>query len=237
MKKILISAISIFVAFNINIANASELTKSDVENIVKEYITNNPEIIGKSLADYQIKLENKRKASIFSESENGLYNGKSPVFGNKDGDVRLVEFFDYNCGYCRKSFKNVNDLVAVDKNVKVIFKEFPILSAESVTAAKWALAAHKQDRYVEFHTALMNYNGRINVRALEEVAESLGMNVKRLKQDSVSKEVEDEINRNRAVARELKISGTPAFVVENEVISGAIALSDLKNVVISKRKK
>ena len=236
MKKIIMTMLSVFMISNFGIANA-EMSKPDVEKIIKEYILNNPKVVQQSLDNYKNKLEEMKNQELFSKTGSGLYNEHSPVFGNVNGDVTLVEFFDYNCGYCRQSFKNIASLVDSDKNLKVIFKEFPILSEQSLIASKWALAAKKQGRYMDFHTGLMEHDGRINVRALNQVAEKLKLNVKRLKQDAESKEVQEEIDRNRTMATELKITGTPAFIVGQQVYSGALGVSDLQNLLKEERKK
>ena len=135
--------------------------------------------------------------------------------------MTVIEFFDYNCGYCKKAFPEVAQLVEKDKQVKVIFKEFPILSKGSEEAARVALAAKMQGKYWEFHRAMLEAQGQANEAGALRVAEKLGLDMARLKKDMASAEVKKEIDDTRKLATKLGIQGTPHFLVGDRIIPGA----------------
>ena len=147
-------------------AQDSAMTEQDVQVIVKEYLLNNPEVVVEAIQAFQNKEREKLEQAFkdqLKRSQDKLYNDEgSPVAGNPDGDVVMVEFFDYNCGYCKKALKDVQAALENDDNLKVVFKEYPILSDSSRMAARWALAADKQGKYFEFHQALMEHSGAKN---------------------------------------------------------------------------
>ncbi len=230
-----IAAVSLLV---MSAGAAQAMDKSEVEKIVHDYIKNNPQLILDSVNDYQIKMAETKKAEALANNHEQLYKDHgSPFIGNENGDVTIVEFFDYNCGYCKKGFPELQKAADQDKNIKVIFKDFPILGPSSETASKWALAAEKQNKYFEFHTALMNHKGRLDDAALEEIAKGLGLDVAKLKADTQDTAVLMQIEKNRALARELGISGTPAFIVGDELMPGMVNAESLLDAVASQRKK
>jgi len=161
----------------------------------------------------------------------------SPEAGNPDGDVTLVEFFDYNCGYCKKAFSAVQEVLEKDKKVRVVFKEFPILGPSSETAAKWALAAGKQKKYFEFHKKLMNNKSPIDDVLLEKIAKDIGMDVDQAKKDTGSADVLKQIEDNRSLASSLGLGGTPAFVIGEEVVPGMMFPEDFLKKIAEMRKK
>lgn len=231
---IAVSAIAVFLVFSQTSFAGTD--KTEVEKIIEEYILNNPEIILQSVNDYQTNGVSERQQRALEGNKRQLFeNSFTPYAGNKDGDIVVVEFFDYNCGYCKRAYENVNKLINADKNVKFIFKEFPILGPTSETAARWALAAHNQDKYVEFHNALMQSKGRISDKLLEDVATSLNLDLDKMKKDSQSDTITEYIASNRALASELRITGTPGFIIQDEVIPGAISYEEMVTVIADKR--
>ena len=138
-----------------------------------------------------------------------------------DGDITVVEFFDYNCGYCKRGFHSIRELIEKDKNVRVVFKELPILSKDSEDAAKIALAARAQGKYWELHQALIESKGRATEASALEMAGKLGLDVAKLKADKDSEAVKGELARVEALARTMNISGTPHFLVGDQAIGGA----------------
>ena len=145
----------------------------------------------------------------------------SPVVGNSSGDVTVIEFFDYNCGYCKKALSDVAQLIDKDRKVKLIPKEFPILAKGSEEASRVALAAKMQGKYWEFHRAMLESQGQANEASALRIAEKLGLDMARLKKDMASAEVKKEIDDTRKLAAKLGIQGTPHFLVGDRIIPGA----------------
>jgi protein-disulfide isomerase len=204
----------------------------DIESIVQRYILEHPEVVYQALVAWQAQQADAEKVAAqgaITPNADQLFNlASDPIFGNKDGDVVVVEFFDYRCGYCKRVAGGLMETVAQDGNVKLVMKEFPILGPDSVVAAKAALAARKQGKYNELHMALIETKGAINENVVMKIAGSIGINTAQLKSDMNSAEIQQEINATRALAQQLGINGTPAFVVSDQVISGAIGMDQLK---------
>lgn len=200
--------------------------KGEIEKIVREFLLENPDVVVEAIQNYQLKERERQELAFADELKNSageLYgDAESPFAGNPDGDVTVVEFFDYNCGYCKKAAQDVIKLIETDKNVKVVFKEFPILSESSRDAARWALAANKQGKYFDYHLALMTATGPKNEATLERLAEKVGLDVKQMKKDADSKEVRAQLEKTQALARKLGISGTPAFIIGDKLSPGYI---------------
>jgi protein-disulfide isomerase len=199
--------------------------RKEIEAIVKEYLLKNPEVLieaQNALEAKMDKLQAERTAAAIKQNAKEIFRpASSPVVGNAKGDVTVIEFFDYNCPYCRKAFSQVVQLVEKDKQVKLILKEFPILSKGSEEASKVALAAKLQGKYWEFHRAMNLSQGQSNEASALRVAEKLGLDMTRLKKDMASPEVKREIDETRALAMKLGIQGTPHFLVGDRVIPGA----------------
>ena len=214
--------------------------KESVETIINDYLLKNPLVIRKALDSLKIQEENQKKlqqaVALQNRKEELLRNPASPVTGNPKGDVTIVEFFDYNCGYCKRVVKTLTDLIRADRRVRLVFKEFPILGPSSEIAAKSALAAEKQGKYIEFHNELMRA-GPITNERIKATATKLGLNLERLNTDIQNPEIEQEIMRNYQLAEELGINGTPAFIIGGELIPGAIELDQFKKIIASERRK
>jgi len=216
--------------------DAKNLSAADVEKIVHDYIVSNPQVILDSVDDYQRKAASIRAEEGMKNNRDVLFNDAgSPEIGNPKGDVTVVEFFDYNCHFCKDALPTVLGLLEKDKNVRFIFKDYPILGPTSDTAAKWALAAHKQKKYFEFHQAMMNNKTPINDTLLEKIAADVGMNVEQAKNDAKSPAILVQVEKNSTLARDLGISGTPAFIVGEEVVRGGMKLEDLEKKIAEKR--
>ena len=214
--------------------------KNSVETIINDYLLKNPAVIRKALDSLQAQEANQKKlqqaAALKNRRAELLSNPASPITGNPKGDITIVEFFDYNCGYCKRVVKTVKDLILLDGGVRLVFKEFPILGPSSEIAAKSALAADKQGKYVEFHNELMRA-GPINFERVKATARKLGLDLERLKKDTQNPEIEQEIMKNYQLAEELGINGTPAFIIGDELIPGAIELDQFKKIIASERRK
>jgi len=166
-----------------------------------------------------------------------LHDSSSPVLGNPRGDVAVVEFFDYTCPFCKAVEPRLETLFRSDKGVKVILKEFPILTPESLIATKAALASVKQGKYTQFHLALMAYKGQLTDSVIFDTAKSVGLDVDRLRQDMAAPKVTDEIIANFNLARSLRIFQTPGFIVGAHILTGPSAEIDFPKVVAAARSK
>jgi protein-disulfide isomerase len=199
--------------------------RKELGALIKEILVNNPEILleaQNALEAKMDKIQSERMAVDIKEHASELFRPTgSPIVGNASGDVPVIEFFDYNCGYCKKAFLDVAKLVDKDKKVRVIMKEFPILSKGSEEAAKVALAAKMQGKYWEFHRALLQSQGQANEATALKVAEKLGLDMTRLKKDMASAEVQKEIDATRELATKMGIQGTPHFIVGDRIVPGA----------------
>ena len=199
--------------------------REELTQIVKDILIANPEImleVQNALEARMDKIQTERMAVALKENANELFRPTgSPIAGNPKGDLPVIEFFDYNCGYCKKAFSEVASFVEKDKKVRFILKEFPILSKGSEEAARVALAAKMQGKYWEFHRAMLESTGQANEATALKTAEKLGLDVARLKRDMGSAEVKKEIEDTRALAAKMGIQGTPHFIVGDKIIPGA----------------
>ena len=218
---------------------AMAASKADVERIVRNYLLEHPEVIFEAVEKYQQNESDtrvsqmrdkakKRSAELFDSPD-------SVVVGNPKGDVTIVEFFDYRCGYCRKVVKDVASLIKQDGNIRLVMKEFPILSPESEMAARAALASAAQGKYWEFHLALMEAE-ELSEPSIMFAAKSVGLDTARLKEDMNSLKIKTTIDSTHALARDLGIDSTPTFFVGDEPFAGAKPLSELKDAVRAARK-
>ncbi|MDR6288507.1 protein-disulfide isomerase [Inquilinus ginsengisoli] len=207
--------------------------KDAIEQIVREYIRAHPEVVVEALDAYQAKKdEDERKAqatSLTSQADQIFRSPTSPVIGNPKGDVTLVEFFDYNCGYCKRSQPDLEKLLKQDTGLRVVLKEFPILGPASVTAARASLAAQKQDKYLDFHTKLMGFKGPLTDEVVYTVAGQVGLDLDKLKRDMNDPSVVSELRDNMDLAQKLGVQGTPAFVINDQIIPGAVGFDALKS--------
>jgi protein-disulfide isomerase len=199
--------------------------RREIEAIIKDVLLNKPEILleaQNALEAKMDKIQAEKMAVAIKEHAGELYRPTgSPVVGNAKGDVPVVEFFDYNCGYCKKAFLDLAKLMDKDKKVRVILKEFPILAKGSEETSRVALAAKLQGKYWEFHSAMLQTQGQANEASALRVAEKLGLDMARLKKDMASPEVKKEIDDTRELANKMGIQGTPHFIVGDRIVPGA----------------
>lgn len=211
-----------------------------IEGIVKDYLAKHPEVILDALqgADASMKsgAPDKAAAALAAYQREIFHDPANPIGGNPEGDVTLVEFFDYRCPYCKQVEPALESLLRQDHELRIVYKEFPVLGPASVTAAKAALAARKQDKFDAFHRAMMALKGQIDDAAVFAVAASVGLDIPRLKRDMKDPAIGRQIDANYALADALRIDGTPGFVIGNEVVPGAIGLDDLKQLIAAARK-
>ncbi len=214
---------------------AQSMTEAQVKQLALEAILENPEIIMQAVAILQ-QREKERAASGANTVRLQLESDpNAPNLGNPEGDVTVVEFFDYNCPYCRSAGQTVQALLAADANVRVIYREWPILGEDSVIAASAALAARAQGKYEAFHWALMGGEGRVTEALIFKVARDLGMDVAQLEADMTSPAVEAHIALSNALARQLGFTGTPAFIVGDKTAPGMLSLDEITLLVAEAR--
>lgn len=203
----------------------TDAQRQDIERIVKDYLIKNPEVILEIQSALQTKMaeeEAARTKELVATNAKEIYRHPSAaVAGNPDGDVTVVEFFDYNCGYCKRGFADVAKLIENDPKVRFVFKEFPILSKDSEEVSKLALAARLQGKYWEFHRALLSLKGRATEATALDLASKIGLDVERLKADRNDPSVQEELDRVQDLANKMGINGTPHFLVGNESVGGA----------------
>ncbi len=219
--------------------SATPLSEERIKELALEAILENPGVIEEAIQRLQQVRQDQIQTDIKSTIErrrNILVNDpNAPVLGNPQGDVTLVEFFDYNCPYCKRAKPELEALLKSDSNVRFVFREWPILGAGSVFAARAALAARKQGKYEEFHWALMGFKGRINEDSTMKVAQEVGLDVDQLKTDMDAPEVSKHIQVSMQLAQELNIAGTPAFVIGDEVYPGLLTRDQLASAVAANR--
>ena len=210
-----------------------------IERIIENYILEHPEIVMRALRVLEERQQAEREAAIrlavAAHSDDIFNDPAAPTTGNPDGDVSVVEFFDYRCPYCKRVVGPILEAVAADGNVRLVFKEFPILGAESYFAARAALAAVRQGRYRAFHVALMALEGDLDAPVVMGVAARLGLDLDRLRADMDRPEVKAAIARNQALADALYIEGTPAFVIGDAVVPGALSIETFRRLIAEAR--
>lgn len=207
---------------------------SDLSAQIKDYISNNPKDIIESLQQWQVREETSRvrdqaKAvqDIASHFKDDHHYG---VAGNPKGDVTIVEFFDYNCPACKMMFESLDSLLKEDKNVRILFVEFPIFGPMSDMNARiaTAVATMAPEKYYDFHSALMREKGKINADQAYQVAGTLGIDVEKLKAEVAKPESATYLNKDRQLGQQLKIQGTPAAIIGTQMVNSALSLNDLK---------
>lgn len=216
--------------------------KQAVEEVVREYLLHNPEVLVEAIRALQARQEaedrdrvQKNLASLRGELEN---DPTSPVGGDPRGDITIVEFFDYRCGFCKRVFPTLMTLMKFDGKIRYAFKEFPILGPDSVAAARAALAVWKMDKvkYPAFHSALMNNRGELPVRKVMKIAAKKGFDVGKLRRIMADPGIEKMIEKNYQLAESLAITGTPAFIIGKHLIRSAIDIETMKQLVAEARK-
>ena len=225
-----------------NGASPFSATEQDaIDRRVREYILENPEIVMQAVQILRDRQEQQaqdaRRQGVKQYAEALRDPGPLPVLGNPDGDVTIVEFFDYRCPYCRQVANLALETARADGKVRVVYKEYPILGPESEVAARAAIAAAMQDRYAAFHKALMNEVQTVNRDSVMRLADMMGLDVAQLKADMRSDQVSEAIQRTRQLGQQLQINGTPAFIVGTEVAPGAISKEKLQQMIARARQE
>lgn len=220
-------------------AFAQELTDERIKELALEAILENPQIVMDAVAilrEREAEAQAAKAAETLEKQRAELERDENaPVLGNPNGDVTVIEFFDYNCPYCRRAKPVIEALVAADDNVRIVFREFPILGDASVYAARAALAAREQGLYEEFHWGLMDLSGRVTEAAVERVAEQVGLDMEQLRTDMEADAVSEHIETSLSLAQSLGITGTPSFVVGDSILPGLVDQARLEELIELRR--
>lgn len=218
----------------------SDGQRADVRKVVRRYLIENPGVIVEALEILQARQEDSERGrsqqAIVQNRDALLANATDPVIGPASASVTIVEFFDYQCPYCKRVTSGLMALAAGDPDLRVVFKEFPILGDASVLASKAALAAAKQGKYTEFHVALMRQRGQLTSRSLENVAQRVSLDLDRWRTDMQSADIDAIVKANYRLAQAIGITGTPAFIIGDQLIPGAIDPARMAELVANARK-
>jgi protein-disulfide isomerase len=218
--------------------------RQEIEGIVKNYLLQHPEV----MQDVMTELEKRQKAAEAEKNRAAVADNNATIFssphqvvlGNPQGNVTMVEFFDYNCGYCKHALSDMLTLLKTDPNLKFVLKEFPVLGEGSVEAAHVAVAARMQDvtgkKYIEFHQKLLGGRGPADKARALAAAKEVGFDMARIEKDMASDEVKKTIDENLKLAELIGVNGTPSYVVGDEVVVGAVGLDALKEKIAAERK-
>jgi len=217
-------------------AEMTAAQKAEIQGVIKDYLINNPEVLRDALAAMEQRQkaeEAEARTKAVSDAAPLIYNSpRQAVLGNPNGKVTLVEFFDYNCGYCKKSLDDIARLVKEDPELRLVVKDFPVLGPGSVEAAEVATALRKQfsgEKYWQFHLKLLGMKGQIGKGQAVTVARDLGANLDQLGKDMTSNETKESIQEVMKIADGLQLTGTPTFVLGDDVLVGAVGYDELKS--------
>jgi protein-disulfide isomerase len=234
-----VSALALTAALPARADDFSAGQRSAIEKIIKDYLVEHPEVLQEAMAALEKKqalAEAEKAKSAIKNHSDAIFNSPFQVtLGNPQGDVTFVEFFDYNCGYCKRAMTDMLTLMEKDPKLKVVLKEFPVLGAGSVEAARVAVAVRMQDKtgkkYLEFHQKLLSGRGQADKARAMAVAKDVGLDVARIEKDMKSEEVTNTINESMKLAEALGINGTPSYVIgkaaNGDVVVGAVGLDSL----------
>ena len=209
-------------------ADFSYADKSEIKSIVKEFIEENPEIIRDVLTKLALTEQAERKSEALALLKN---DGGDPEIGPSDAAITIYEFSDYNCGYCKRIFIDLQAVLAEQPDVRLVVKEYPILAETSVLAAKAAIAAQRQGKFLQFHIAMMTWRGRIDADAIDTAGQAAGLDKKKLLKDMEDEVTAAILSRTRATAAALEIRGTPALIIGETVIPGAISKNEILDLI------
>lgn len=225
-------------ALAFDMSNMTAAERNSFRNEIRDYLLENPEVLMEAIA----VLEEQRnqaavaaEVSMLDDNRDEIFNdGISFVGGNPDGDVTIVEFLDYRCGFCKRAFPAVEELINSDGNIRFIVKEFPILGEASVLGSRYAMAAkriHGDEAYKEVHDALMILRGDLNEAALKRISKDLDLDHRKITRDMDSEEITAAIDANRALAQRLQIQGTPSFIMGDNFVRGFVELDQMRAIV------
>nr|WP_104019190.1 DsbA family protein [Roseovarius nitratireducens] len=221
----------------LDLDNLSNADRALLRKEIRAYLLENPEVIMEAVAvleERQATGQAEADVQLVRANAEALFDAPHDwVGGNPDGDITLVEFMDYKCGYCRRAFEDVKNLVKEDGNIRFILKEFPILGEESVAASRFAIATKQvagDDAYKSVHDALMTYNGAMNEAGFTRLADALGLDANAIIAEMQSDAVTEVIAANHALGQRLRVSGTPSFVMDDRMLRGYLPQDAMQQV-------
>jgi protein-disulfide isomerase len=217
--------------------------RGEIEKIVRDYLVAHPEVLQEAMAELdkrQTAAEAEKHKDVVKQQAATIFSSPRQVnLGNPDGNVTFVEFFDYNCGYCKRAMSDMLTLLKDDPKLKIVLKEFPVLGPGSVEAAQVAVAVRMQDKtgrkYLEFHQKLLGGRGQADRAHALAVAKDIGMNMAQIDKDMQSPEVKATLEENFKLAEQLGLNGTPSYVIGDNVVVGAIGLQGLEEKINTAR--
>ena len=223
----------------------STAQRGEIEKIIKDYLIKHPEVLQEAMAELEKKqqlAESEKARSAVKNHSDALFNSpRQVVLGNPQGDVTFVEFFDYNCGYCKRALNDMVELMGKDPKLKVVLKEFPVLGPGSVEAAQVAVAVRMQDKtgkkYFEFHQKLLGGRGQVDKAKALATAKDVGLDMARLDKDLKSEEVAKTLDESMKLAEALGLNGTPSYVIGNDVVVGAVGQAALSQKIQAARQQ
>ena len=213
-------------------ASLSDSDKSEIEAFIIDYISKNPEFIRDALDQLAVREAAQQQQLALSLVR---MDEQDPVMGNAEGDITIYEFSDYNCGYCKRLFTTLQSILEEDGNIRLVIKEFPILAESSYIAARTALALKKQGKYAPFHIGLMEQKGRLDNQLITRLASKIGADMSQLALDAQSPEVIALLQANQRVAQALEIQGTPALIIGDTIVPGAISKAEILALINQQR--
>jgi protein-disulfide isomerase len=227
----------------VNAQNFSQPQRSEIETIVREYLLAHPEVLTEAMAELDKRQSaaeaEKTRAAVKQYSDVIFHSPRQVTIGNPQGDVTMVEFFDYNCGYCKRAMSDMLDMMKSDPKLRVVLKEFPVLGPGSVEAAQVAVAVRMQDKtgkiYLAFHQKLLGGRGQADKAHALAAAKAAGVDMARLEKDLASPEVRATLEESLKVAEALGLNGTPSYVVGTDVVIGAVGVQQLREKVNTAR--
>jgi protein-disulfide isomerase len=223
--------------------NFSEPQRTEIEKIIKDYLLAHPEVLQEAMSELEKKQQvaeaEKARSAVKNHSEALFNSPRQVVLGNPQGDVTFVEFFDYNCGYCKRALSDMVELMNKDPKLKVVLKEFPVLGPGSVEAAQVAVAVRMQDKtgkkYFDFHQKLLGGRGQVDKAKALAAAKDAGLDMARIEKDMKSEEVSKTLEESMKLAEALGLNGTPSYVIGNDVVIGAVGLAALNQKIQAAR--
>jgi len=214
----------------------SDIQRGDIEVIVRNYLLAHPEVLEEAMAELTRRQSaaeaEKQQASVAKNAEAIFTSPRGVTIGNRDGDVTFVEFFDYNCGYCKRAMLDMLEIMKGDSKLKVVLKEFPVLGPGSVEAAQVAVAVRMQDpsgkKYLDFHQKLLTGKGQADKARAMAAAKEAGLDMGKLEKDLASPEIRATLEENFKLAEAMGMNGTPSYVIGKQVVIGAVGVESLK---------
>lgn len=213
-------------------ADISDGDRAAFNKMIEDYILANPEVVREALISLAEREDRERLQDAMLSLRD---DAGDPVLGNPEGSFTVYEFSDYNCGYCKRVFQPLMELVGEDGDIRLVVKEFPILSQSSLLAAQAGVAAQAQGVFPDFHIAMMTARGAVSMDSILDAARAAGADLDRLQIDMKSSEVASIIERTRFVAQQLEISGTPGLVIGSQIIPGAISIEQMREIIAAER--